>query len=106
MKKISFYLVVMVLSLSIIPTTIFAKENKTEINTLEAPKEIPAEVRVMLNRLDEIKEMDKSALSRSEKKELRKEVKTIKKNLKKSGQGIYLSASAIIIILLILILLL
>lgn len=105
MKKISFYLMVMVLSLCTIPAT-FANEKNTAINSPENPKEIPAEVRVMLNRIDEIKEMDKSALSRSEKKELRKEVKTIKKNLKRSGQGIYLSVSAIIIILLILILLL
>jgi hypothetical protein len=41
----------------------------------KATKEIPAEVKTMLNRLEEIKEMDKSSLKSSEKKELRKEVR-------------------------------
>jgi hypothetical protein len=50
--------------------------------------------------------MDKSNMSRAEKKELRKEVKTIKANLKASNHGIYLSIGAIIIIILLLILLL
>lgn len=102
MKKLSFYLMVMVLTLTVIPTSTYA----TEKNPAEAPKEIPAEVKTMLNRLEEIKEMDKSNLSSSEKKELRTEVKTIKKNLKSSGHGVYLSVGAIIIIILLLILLL
>ena len=87
-----------VLSLTIMPTQIFAANN--------TPKEAPAEVKVMLNRLDEIKAMDKSELSSVEKKELRMEVRTIKKELKSSGNGVYLSVGAIIIIILLLILLL
>ena len=102
MKKLSFYFLALILSLSVLPTNTYA----TEKNIAETPKEIPAEVQTMLNRLNEIKEMDKSNLSSSEKKELRTEVKTIKKNLKKSGQGVYLSVGTIIIILLLLILLL
>ena len=92
----------LILSLSVLPTNTFAAEKHTS----DTPKEIPAEVKNMLNRLNEIKEMDKSNLSSTEKKELRTEVKTIKKNLKKSGQGVYLSVGTIIIILLLLILLL
>jgi ribosomal protein L20A (L18A) len=48
--------------------------------------------------------MDKSSLSRADKKELRKEVKSLKKEA--ATQGIYLSIGAIIIIILLLILLL
>jgi hypothetical protein len=59
----------------------------------------------MLARLNEIKAMDKSNLTSSDKKELRKEVKTLKTNLKASGNGLYLSVGAIIIILLLLIIL-
>lgn len=92
---------VIVLSLGALPSTYAADKNPSE-----TPKEMPAEVKTMLNRLNEIKEMDKSNLSSSEKKELRTEVKTIKKNLKSSGQGVYLSVGAIIIIILLLILLL
>ncbi|MEL1241845.1 hypothetical protein [Flavobacterium flavipallidum] len=102
MKKRIFYLLALILSLSVLPTNTYAIEK----NATATPKEVPAEVKTMLNRLNEIKEMDKSNLSSSEKKELRTEVKTIKKNLKNSGHGIYLSVGTIIIILLLLILLL
>ncbi|HTG65885.1 MAG TPA: hypothetical protein VL859_05880 [Flavobacterium sp.] len=101
MKKLNFYLMVMILSICVLPTSTYAAEK----NTAENPKEIPAEVKTMLNRLNEIKAMDKSNLSSAEKKELRTEVKTIKKNLKSSGHGVYLSVGAIIIIILLLILL-
>lgn len=69
-------------------------------------KEMPAEVKVMLDRLKEIKEMDKSNLTSSDRKELRKEVRTIKSNLKAAGNGVYFSVGAIIIIILLLILIL
>jgi len=105
MKKMHFYLMIMVLSLSIFPSTVIASEKNT-IEVTAKSNEMPAEVKVMLDRLEEIKEMDKSTMSRSEKKELRKEVKAIKKNLKASNHGIYLSIGAIIIIILLLILLL
>ncbi|SHG19140.1 hypothetical protein SAMN05444396_105302 [Flavobacterium segetis] len=105
MKKITFYLMVMLMSLTIVPNQLFAAEkNPTAVSN--PAKEVPAEVKVMLNRLDEIKAMDKSELSSVEKRELRKEVRTIKKELKSSGNGVYLSVGAIIIIILLLILLL
>jgi hypothetical protein len=104
MKNLRIYLMMMVLSLSI-PATITAAE-KTPIEAPAKNKELPIEVKNMLNRLEEIKKMDKSNMSRSEKKELRKEVKTIKANLKATGNGVYLSIGAIIIIILLLILLL
>ena len=105
MKKVTFYLMMMVLSLSVIPTQMLAAEkNPTSVST--NPKEVPAEVKVLLNRLDEIKAMDKSSLNSSEKKELRKEVRSIKAELKSTGNGVYLSVGAIIIVILLLILLL
>jgi len=106
MKKTTLFAMLMIVSLTLAPSATFATEkNPTAIanNT----KEVPAAVKVMLNRLEEIKEMDKSSLTSSEKKVLRKEVKTIKNNLKASGNGgVYLSVGAIIIIILLLILLL
>lgn len=57
------------------------------------------------NRLEEIKAMDKTSLTRTEKRALRDEVKALKK-LNSSGGGIYLSLTAIIIIVLLLIILL
>lgn len=104
MKKISFYLMMIVLSLCIVPTQTSATEKP--ITTVNGnPKEIPAEVKVLLNRLEEIKAMDKSELNSSEKKELRKEVRKINAELRSTGNGIYISVGAIIIILLLIIIL-
>ena len=105
MKKVTFYLMMMVLSLSVVPTQMLAAE-KNPTSAVNTTKEVPAEVKVMLNRLEDIKAMDKSDLNASEKKELRKEVRAIKAELKSSGNGVYLSVGAIIIIVLLLILLL
>ena len=105
MKKLPVYLMMTVLSLSVFPTTISAKENNPTAITSKT-KEVPAEVKIMINRLEEIKAMDKSSMTRVEKKELRKEVREIKANLKSSNNGVYLSVGAIIIVILLLILLL
>ena len=74
--------------------------------TATAPAKSP-EVEVLLSRLNEINAMDKSTMSKPEKKQLRKEVRSIKRNLNElSGGGVYVSVGAIIIILLLLIILL
>nr|WP_315182763.1 hypothetical protein [uncultured Flavobacterium sp.] len=105
MKKVTFYLMMMVLSLSILPTQMIAAE-KTPTAIINDSKEVPAEVKVLLNRLEEIKTMDKSELKSSEKKALRKEVRAINAELRSTGNGVYLSVGAIIIVILLLILLL
>lgn len=65
-----------------------------------------AEAKALLLRLDEIDKMDKKKMDPSEKKELRKEVKSIKKNLRDLGPGIYLSGAALVLIVILLIVLL
>lgn len=105
MKKLTFYLMMMTICLIVFPASSIASE-KNPTAVPNNPKEMPIEVKNMLNRLDEIKSMDKSSLKSSEKKALRKEVRTINSALKSSGNGVYLSVGAIIIILLLLILLL
>lgn len=99
MKKTRLYLMVLMVSLGTISLA-----NASESTVTPPTTEIPAEVTVMLNRLEEIKDMDKSALTRMEKKDLRKEVRAIKTEIRSSGNGLYISAGAIIIILLILLL--
>lgn len=81
-------------------TPVFAS-NATPVKT-EVPKEIRAQQ--IEHRLVEIRDMDKSNLSTADKKDLRKEVKSLKKEAR--SQGIYLSIGAIIIIIVLLILLL
>lgn len=76
--------------------------NERPTTTSETPKEKLANK--IETRLREIKNMDVSNLTRAEKKDLRKEVKEMKRE--RSHAGIYLSVGAIIIIVLLLILLL
>lgn len=110
MKKLTLALMVTVLSLIAFPTTVFAgNSNMVTTTSSLAPEntpEVPAEVQAMYDRLEEIKKMDKSEMTRAEKKELRKEVRSIKAELRSTGNGVYLSIGAIIIIILLLILLL
>ena len=79
-------------------------KNDVAVNSPKAAES--AEAETLLNRLEEINTMDKSTLSRPEKRQLRKEVRSINKNLKTINGGVYLSVGAIIVILLLLILLL
>jgi hypothetical protein len=103
MKK-STYLLLSMLVLCVFPSSIFASEKASLM--IENPKEVPIEVQAMFHRLDEIKAMDKSNLNSVQKKELRKEIKTIKSQLRTTNNGVYLSIGAIIIIILLLILIL
>lgn len=104
MKKLSIYFMLLLLSVNIIPTSAYAEVNRTNIAT-KNPKEIPAEAKILINRLKEIRKMDKSDMTRAEKKELRKEVKTIKTTLSTSYNGVYISVGAILIIILLILLL-
>lgn len=117
MKKTTTYVMALVMLLALIPAQLRAESASVEnskvmevtSNGLSKDKtkiEESAEAKVMLSRLDEIKAMDKSNMTSREKKELRKEVRTLKTNIAQIGGGVYLSVGAIIVILLLLILLL
>jgi predicted transcriptional regulator with HTH domain len=104
MKKSIYLFIAMVLLLNIFPTRIYASEKAPII--IENPKEVPIEVQAIFNRLEEIKALDKSKMNSIQKKEIRKEIKTIKSQLRTTNNGVYLSIGAIIIIILLLILIL
>ena len=103
MKKLIYsFLLIFVVGLSV--------KTVSAATTVKDKVEMTAEQKVQLeritNRVEEIKAMDKSNLSRAEKKELRKELRTMKKEARAMGGGVYLSVGAIIIIILLLILIL
>ena len=64
-----------------------------------------AEAQKLISRLEELKAMDKSSMTKSEKREMRKEVKSIQRKMDSSG-GVYLSVGAVILIIVLLIILL
>lgn len=91
---------------TLIPTQLKADTDNEK--TAKAATEIvdASAVDAIEARLEEIKEMDKSELTAVEKRELRKEVRTLKADLKTAGGGLYVSVGAAILIVLLLILLL
>jgi hypothetical protein len=106
MKKIIFCLMATGLLLTVNPVQSKAAASDPPSAIIVIKPEETAEAKALLLRLDEINAMDKSELKSSEKKNLRKEVRSIKHQLNLLGEGLYLSVGAIIIILLLLIILL
>ena len=107
MKKFSLYILTALLLLSIFPIQLKAVVEPNPVPMTATKPDESAEVKAILTRLDEINAMDKSLLKAPEKKELRKEVRAIKKEMKEmSSRGVYISVAGIIIIVLLLILLL
>ncbi|MBK5286565.1 MAG: hypothetical protein JJE25_14310 [Bacteroidia bacterium] len=106
MKKLTVYLMTVLLSLTFIPVQVKAGAEPAPTSMPASAPAESAQAKILLERLNEIKALDRSKLSSSEKKELRKEVRSTKKQLKELSGGIYLSVGAVIIIILLLILLL
>jgi hypothetical protein len=79
MKKLMFCTVIAFLMVSAIPNQLKAADD-TKKSSATTTISVETEDAVQLARLEEIKAMDLSSLSRSEKKELRNEVKLIKSN--------------------------
>jgi len=79
--------------------------NKDAINAM-TPEQKQARIEEIQARVAEIKAMDKSQLTKEDRKELRAELKSDKREARAMSGGIYLSVGAIIIIILLLILIL
>jgi hypothetical protein len=105
MKKVALCLMTACMLLTFNPFQ--SKAATTAPSALVASKPADAkEAQTLILRLNEIKNMDKTNLNSTEKKNLRKEVRAIRTELRESNGGIYLSVGAIIIIILLLIILL
>ena len=102
MKKL-IYSFALIFMLGISMNTVSAATTKDNV---EMTMEQKAQLEKITNRVEEIKAMDKSNMSKAERKELRKELREMKKEARAMGGGVYLSVGAIIIIILLLILIL
>lgn len=108
MKKIMVYLMAIILSLSVLPLQSFVspKEKPSSNVVTKTPETTEsAEAKTLLLRLNEIRAKDMSKLNSTDKKKLRKEVRSINRKLKDLSGGVYISAGAIIIILILLLIL-
>jgi len=80
--------------------------DKPAKNPTELSAEQAAQLERIKTRVEEIRDMDKSNLSKSERQALRKELREMKNQARAVSGGVYLSVGAIIIIILLLILIL
>jgi U3 small nucleolar ribonucleoprotein component len=80
-----------------------AFSNNTTPVAASQPTTESAATREAMNRLKELRAMDKSSMTREQKKAIRHELKSIKKSQDSSGGGVYLSAGAVILIIVLLI---
>jgi L-lactate utilization protein LutB len=60
---------------------------------------------LLTKRVEEIRDMDKSAMSSKEKSELKKELKDTKDNIRRNGGYVYIGTGTLILIILLIILL-
>jgi len=104
MKKF-IYSLALIFMLGVSANTVLAAE-KSEKNKTEMTAEQKVQLKRITDRVEEIRDMDKSNLTKSDRKELRKELRELKKQARAMGGGVYLSVGAIIIIILLLILIL
>lgn len=116
MRKLTLSLLTAFAFALFVPSIVKAEtENAPVAVTAPAPV-ASVDASVLVARIETIKAMDFSTLNSAEKKELRKELRTIKTDLKKSNKrdvvvshgngGIYLTVGGLIVIILLLILIL
>ena len=106
--KTKLFLVLLILALNA-PVGLFASNTKKGSGNPGVPastenKLSETEVARLTKRVEEIRSMDKSTLSATEKRELRKELKGIKEKVKRDGRYIYISVGTLLVIILILLL--
>lgn len=107
MKKLVISVFAVFMMFAVIPTQLHAIAKTAATTTMAATEPVESEVaNTLKSRLNEISQIDRSNMTRLEKKELRKEVRAIKSELKNLNGGVYLSVGAIILIVLVLILVL
>jgi len=104
MKKLALSIITLCI-LGLTPLVSIAKPASHPIsNQVVAPTDT-AGLHILVSRLDQIKAIDKSKLTFSEKRALRKEVRDINGKLKAMGEYIYISVGALLLIILLLIIL-
>jgi len=102
MKKIIFFALLAIFSLSTAPA--FASEdpvNATETKSILSEEEVT----YYKERVKEINEMDKSELSKSEKKELKRELKDIKETMRNNGPVVYIGGTTLLLIIILILIL-
>ncbi len=101
-KKMRTIYVIALALLSLMPVQMKAEAKNSPSDPIENLNS--ADVEALANRVEEIKAMDKSNLTRPEKVQLRKELRSIKHKL--DDGGVFISAGALLVVIIILLIIL
>lgn len=109
MKKTIFLALVMIFSLSASSVFAVGKDPKTSPDNLAVPgktenKLSEEEISRLTRRVEVIRDMDKKEMTGKEKKELRKELKEIKENVRRNDGTVVIGVTTLLLIILILVL--
>ena len=105
MKKLLLFVFVTIFSLSTLTTFAGNDSKKLAVPDKTENKLSAEEISKLTNRVEEIRDMDKTDMTAKEKRDLRKELTTIKKNVKRSGGYVYIGGSTLLLIIILIILL-
>ena len=110
MKKTIFCAIVMIFTMSALMA--FAGNENLKLNAEKSAVPIKTENKLseeeisrLTKRVEEIRDMDKSEMKANDRKELRKELKDIKKNVRNSGGTIYIGGATLILLVILILLL-
>jgi hypothetical protein len=111
MKKAVIFVFIMIFTLS--ASTLFAvrpdhksASENTAIPNKTENKLSEEELSRLTKRVEEIRDMDKTNMTGKEKRELRKELKSIKENVRRDGSVIYIGGGTLLLIIILLVILL
>ncbi len=82
------------------------KDKKESVKVNKEQKLSETEIQVLVTRIEEINNMDKSTLTAREKRDLRKEVRDIKDKVNKNAEGIYIGGGVLLVVIIVLLVLL
>jgi type II secretory pathway pseudopilin PulG len=106
MKKTIFIALLAIFSLSAAPTFATTSATTATATTTDTNTKLSDEqISNYRSRVEEIRDMDKSELTSSEKMELKTELKDIKATMHRDGTFIYIGGSTLVIILILLLIL-
>jgi hypothetical protein len=107
MKKIILFALMFIFTLGAFTATASSSDVKENpaVPVKKENKLSEEEMTRLTKRVEEIRNMDKTDMAVKEKRELKKELKGIKENVKRDGGFIYIGGSTILIIILLIIIL-
>jgi len=111
MKKTILFVLILMFSVGTLTAFGAKTDGKTSPDNLAVPEKkenklSEEEISRLTKRVEEIRDMDKTNMTVKEKRELRKELKGIKENVKRDGGYIYIGTGALILIIILIVILL